>query len=200
MENDVGMQVERNLWIVGGNATQTANGRVFFSDAETSSAGSPAWAAEKYVQTVVNSVVRQVALRDVQIVTELRLEDVEEFVRLHQTIRYRFILFNERSKHSVPDNEHASVVLVQIFDVSSVVRAMMRRSVENKLNHSIHLSYHLRVDPELVKRIKLFVHQEQAWWHEKGQRQIEDPVKKLLEKPLSSRRRKILCLTPTERS
>ena len=72
----------------------------------------------------------------------------------------------------VPDDEGASIVLIQAVSVSPVMNPVMTGSVEDELQRA-EVGDQLGVDPELVEQVQLLVDHRLAGWDEESQGQIE---------------------------
>ena len=81
---------------------------------------------------------------------------------------------SERAEQTVPDDEHACIVLVDAVSVASVMDTMMAGRVEDVFERA-QFGDDIGVNPELVQEIHLRMNQEDLRWNEQCQRKIEDP-------------------------
>lgn len=93
----------------------------------------------------------------------LQVERVVALHRMHQTIDDRFVwvLLFERAKHSIPDDENAGVVLVNVLWVAAVMHSMMTRRVQNVLERA-ERGDHFGVQPKHIQFAELQMGQEDA--------------------------------------
>ena len=72
----------------------------------------------------------------------------------------------------VPDDEEASIILIQAVSVGPVMNPVMTGSVEDELQRA-EVGDELGVDPELVEQVQLLVDQRLAGGDEEGQGEVE---------------------------
>merc|ERR1719193_2459489 len=78
----------------------------------------------------------------------------------------------ECAKNPVPNRQEASIVLVQTVPVGTVVNPVVGGKVEDKTKGT-QVANQLGVDPKLVEKVQLRVHQHHWGWDGKGQRKVE---------------------------
>lgn len=92
------------------------------------------------------------------------MENIKRRLIEHQSVDNLLVLtlFSKRSKHTIPNNEHSTVVFIQTVNVAPMMDPMMFRRVEDELQRAQRLDC-LRVYPELVEQIKLLVSNKMGW-------------------------------------
>ncbi len=75
--------------------------------------------------------------------------------RLHQAIAARQIVAfgNEGPEDAVPNDEHPTIIVVEVFGIGRVVHAMMRGRVQD-IFEPAKLRNPFRVQPELVEQVE----------------------------------------------
>lgn len=126
VEDEVALEHGVDVRIVSGQAGHGANGVIIFDgSSEATSARRPSRTAENDAQAIDDGVIGEIARHNVEVVSKLSAEKVEESVGMNESVRHGFLFLLERSKHPVPDDEHAGKVLVEVLGIASVVNSVV---------------------------------------------------------------------------
>ena len=126
-------------------------------------------------------------MRCVQLKRVKRLGLLREAVKV---LAHRF--GPKRAEDSVPNNQHASVVLVAW---GAVVHAVCRGCVEDVLQAKRHPPHHVRVDPVLEEQVELVVRGKgRGWEPHQRDRDVHGPDHERLEGALAEGRGEVVVL------
>lgn len=105
-------------------------------------------------------------------------------------------LRNEGTEKAVPNDQNAGIIPVKIVLIHAVVHAVVRRRIENELDHAGKPVDEFGMDPELVDQIES-VHEQKhpRGKSEKHYRRVEDPVQDAAEPTLTDGNTEVEMLT-----
>ena len=125
---------------------------------------------------------------------ELQAQRVEGAHRRGHPVHHRLVLLLPGAEQAVPEDEHPTVVAIDVARVLPVVHPVQGRRHQHLLQPAEAADV-LAVDPELVGQLHPEQHQEQRQRQpQQRQGQVEGPVEGGLERALAQRRRQVEVL------
>ena len=176
-------------------ALRRINLRDIACEAKTRRTSSPSGTFPDHGPLVPESSLFPNARRHVEEVSKLTTPETEGLSRMDQSIKDLLILHLEGTKHAIEDDEHTTVVAIQVARIATMMDTVMARRVQNVFEDT-KLTHNLSMDPELVEKVDLKMNIEETGRNDEGQGKIEHPRTISLNYALSHGSRQILYQYP----